>query len=93
VLKESGREKSETGQKICVPIDVDHRFPALDFIGREKGLCVSASQCSGKFPSQIVRILDATIHSLSAGGTIDVAGIAGQEDPAQAKVRTGAMGW
>src|SRR6267154_1391751 len=72
-FEELRREQAESGQKIGVPIDiVDHRFPALRLIGREERLGICTREDAGKFPSQVVGILDAAIHSLSAGGTIDV---------------------
>ena len=35
----------------------------------------------GDFPGQVVRVLDAGVHPLGAGGRVDVRGVPGHEDP------------
>ncbi len=37
-----------------------------------------------QFPGQVERVLHAGVHALAAGRTVDVGGVAGQEDPAPA---------
>lgn len=55
---------------------------SLLFIGVEQP--VGAVQRQGKFPAQIVGVLNPGIHTLSTGWRMNVRGIAGQEYPAYA---------
>ncbi len=65
--------------------------PALGVVGVEQGRGGVPLEHQGQFPGQVGRVLQARVHALAAGRTVNVGRVAGDEGPALAVLVHAAM--